>query len=268
MKTEEFLTDASAALQKAGIPTARLDVLVLLEDVLNTNRTHLLAEPEHDITEVQLTKLRKLVKKRAQHIPLAYLRGQTEFYGRTFLVNKHVLEPRPESETMIDMYKTLDFTATQTVADIGTGSGALGITAALEKPGQTVCLLEIDTAALAVAVQNIKLHNLSVRVLQSDLLSGTNEQFDVLLCNLPYVPDDYDVNAAASHEPAIALYGGADGLEIYRRLFHQLATRPHRPSYVLTESLPVQHEALLEIASEAGFFMSREDDFIQLFQPL
>jgi release factor glutamine methyltransferase len=268
MKINDFLAQATGTLQQAGISTARLDVLVLLEDILNTNRTQILAEAEYILTEVELNSLMRLVQKRAQHVPLAYLRGKTEFYGREFVVNEHVLEPRPEYETMIDIYKTLKLPAGANVADVGCGSGALGITAALEKSEATVTLIEIDASALAVAKQNAGLHKTDVRLLQSDLLTGADEQFDVLLCNLPYVPDDFHINTAAGHEPELAIFGGPDGLDIYRQLFDQLAAGRSRPDYVLTESLPTQHGALENIANDAGYRATREDDFIRLFQPL
>lgn len=268
MKINEFLTRSTNTLQQAGIATARLDVLVLLEDILNTNRTQLLAEPRLNLTEAELIALTQLVHKRAQHVPLAYLRGKTEFYGREFIINEEVLEPRPESEMMMDILKTLKLPAGAGVADIGCGSGALGITAALEIGDVAVSLIEIDAKALAVAKQNAELHKVNVRLLQRDLLIKANEQFDVLLCNLPYVPNDFHINTAATHEPEIAIFGGPDGLDVYRRLFTQLADGEQKPDYVLTESLPPQHETLEEIAGRAGYKSSRDDDFIQLFKPL
>jgi release factor glutamine methyltransferase len=114
-------------------------------------------------------------------VPLAYLRGKTEFYGREFIVNEHVLEPRPESETMIDILKTLDLPAHTRLADIGCGSGALGITVALERDSSVVTLLDIDSEALAVATKNASQHKVNVRLLCSDLLASADEQFDVLL---------------------------------------------------------------------------------------
>jgi release factor glutamine methyltransferase len=138
----------------------------------------------------------------------------------------------------------------------------------LELPQVDTVLLDINSAALVVAKQNAVLHNIRTRLLQNDLLAGITEHFDVLLCNLPYVPDDFNINTAAGHEPANAIFGGADGLDLYRRLFTQLSDWSAKPSHVLTESLPPQHPALIQIAHAAGFRLSREDDFILLFQPV
>jgi release factor glutamine methyltransferase len=266
MKIDAWLKASTALLASAGVSTGRLDCLVLLEDTLNTNRTQLLAHPELDLTGVELNTLNGMVQKRAQHIPLAHLRGKTEFYGREFIINEHVLEPRPESETMIDMFKALPLPKRPRVADIGSGSGALGITIALEVPNAELSLIEIDSNALAVSQQNVAKYNIRVQLVQNDLLDELDEQFDVLLCNLPYVPKDFRINTAASHEPAIAIFGGPDGLDVYRRLFTQVTTRKHVPKYVLAESLPPQHEQLADIASKAGFTAVKDEDFIQLFE--
>jgi release factor glutamine methyltransferase len=268
MTTNDWLSSATKALATAGISTARLDVLVLLEDILNTNRTQILAEQEHQLTEVELDILSVLLQKRAQHIPLAYLRGKTEFYGREFIVNEHVLEPRPESETMIELLKKLKLPEATALCDVGSGSGALGISAALEIPQLSVTLLEIDADALAVSEANIALHNVSVRTLHNDLLDGLSEHFDVLLCNLPYVPNDFQINTAASHEPTLAIFGGTDGLDVYRRLLAQLHETDSKPAYVFTESLPPQHADLAAIARKAGYHNTAEDDFIQLFEAI
>lgn len=268
MKVDEYLRSAAQQLEVAGIATARLDSLVLIEDVLNTNRTQLLAEPEHELTDVQLSLLTGLITKRAQHIPLAYLRGETEFYGRKFIINENVLEPRPESETMIDVLKALPLAKPMKLADIGSGSGALGITAGLENPMLRVTLIEIDASALDVAQQNVNMHKVAVQLLQNDLLDGVPEQFDVLLCNLPYVPNDFHINTAARHEPSLAIFGGPDGLDIYRRFFDHLSVLESKPQYVLTESMPPQHDQLKSIAFAAGYKLQQTDDFIQLFQPV
>src|SRR5258708_2470149 len=105
--TKQWLQQATSQLQAAGISTARLDALVLLEDCLYQDRAMLLADPEKKLTAPQLLKLEKLLNRRAQHEPLSYVRGKTEFYGHEFVLTTAVLEPRPESETMIDLLKEL-----------------------------------------------------------------------------------------------------------------------------------------------------------------
>ena len=276
MKIHEWLKQAEDQLETVGIATARLDALVLLEDVTGIGRARLLAEPDMELSAAQTAKLEKLLKQRAQHEPLAYIRGRTEFYGREFVITPDVMEPRPESETMIDVFKDLakDGLLDQKepgnelplrIADVGTGSGALGITAALEASNASVDLLGIDPKALTVAKTNVDKFTLNVSVIKSNLLGRSAKDYDILLCNLPYVPDDYPINQAATREPRIAIFGGPDGLDVYRKLFKQVSKFPRRPLYILTESLPPQHESLQGIAQRHGYQLQQSDDFIQVF---
>jgi len=280
MTVYEALKYAEQQLNDAGISTARLDALILLEDCTSIDRSQLLAEPDRSLSVPQQTKLTKLLRRRVLHEPLAYIRGYTEFYGRNFVITPAVLEPRPESETMIDLLKCLvsprqpepvsgpsspKTSQILHIADIGTGSGALGITAKIELPNTSVDLLEIDPEALQVAKMNVDKFTLKIRVLQSDLIANSDTNYDILLCNLPYVPDDYDINHAATHEPRLAIFGGPDGLVLYRNLFAQVAKLQKQPLYILTESLPTQHTALSNIARKHNYKLQKTDDFIQLF---
>lgn len=278
MRTKDWLKDAEMILADNGIKTARLDALIMLEYVSNHDRAWLLANPNSLINAEEITKLRNLLNKRKAHTPISYLLGKAEFYGREFVLNEWVLEPRPESETMIDGLKSLvqDFKNETTdglidpenlhIADVGTGSGALGITAALELPGAIVELIDIDENALKTAKMNVDLFTLNLCLTQSDLLENARAEQDILLCNLPYVPDDFKINLAATHEPRIAIFGGKDGLDVYRRLFKQLKNRKNRPLYILCESLPCQHDALKQIAQDSSYDLENTDDFIQLFK--
>lgn len=266
MKVGTWLHDATQELLSAGIETARLDCLVLMEDILNKNRTHLLAHPDEELTIAQLDTLKQYIVRRANHEPLAYIRGHTEFYGRTFLVDKHVLEPRPESETMIEMLLAAALPAQPHIADIGTGSGALGITAALELRTAHVDLIDIDHAALAIAEKNVNMFSIKSKLIQSDLLTNLSITYDVILANLPYVPDNFHINPAAQAEPRIAIFGGPDGLDLYRRMFAQISQLKRKPLFVFTETLPPQHENLALIAKDAGLHVTAHNDFIQQFE--
>jgi release factor glutamine methyltransferase len=264
------LKKAVTKLERAGIGTARLDALVLLEDVTGRDRAWLLAHMETEILSSQLATLENLISRRARHEPLAYVRGRTEFYGRDFVITPAVLEPRPESETMIDCLKDLCHNVLPAgsewrVADVGAGSGALGITAALELPECSIELIEIDPQAAKVAKMNVDKFTLDIKVQISDLFERARQNYDILLCNLPYVPDDYSINLAASHEPRIAIFGGPDGLDVYRRLFEQLRDEIKSPLYLLSEAMPPQHNALADIASQSGYTLQKTDDFIQVF---
>jgi release factor glutamine methyltransferase len=265
MRLDSFIKQATKKLQVADVGSARLDVLILLEDALHRDRSWLLAHPETKLTQTQQAKLTKQIARRAHHEPLAYIRGFSEFYGRRFKVNPRVLEPRPESEIMIELLNELKLPLDAKIADIGTGSGAIGITAALELHNHNVDLYDIDASALAVAKHNCALHELHLRTIKRDLLRNSHKAYDVILANLPYVPNRWKINRAAAMEPRLAIFGGRDGLDVYRRFFEQLSHFSWRPKYILTESLPPQHIKLAQIARAVGFTISKNHDFIQVF---
>lgn len=269
MTIQEFLKIATATLERAGVPTARLDVLVLLEDTFGHNRAWILAHQEAEIPELTEVDLNTKITQRASHIPLAYIRGKAEFYGREFVVNKNVLVPRPETEGMIDLLKRVAIVRDdEAIVDVGTGSGAIAITTKLEFPHATVIATDIDPSALKIARQNAKKHNSDIAFLQGDLLeplSSAAYRPTCILANLPYVPERYVINQAAGHEPKHAIFGGKDGLNLYRRLWEQVAGLTHQPKTVLTESLPLQHEEMTNLAQTASYRVTASEDFIQLF---
>lgn len=266
MKIERWLKDATLKLKESGIGTARLDCLILAEDATGKDRSWLLAHPEHQLTIKLIKGLGKKIEQRSNHIPLAYVRGKTEFFGREFFINYDVLEPRPESEAMIELLKQLILPTTPHIADVGSGSGAIGITAKLELPSSVVGLFDIDAKTLEVAQKNIKKHIVDINYYMSDLLEAHKEAYDVVMANLPYVPDKFTLNRAAEMEPKLAIFGGPDGLDLYRKLFSQVCSFSWRPKYVLTESMPPQHKSLAGIAKSKGFKLKKTQDFIQLYQ--
>jgi len=265
MTNNQWLKEAANTLKSADIGSARLDPLILLEDEVGRDRAWILAHPEAGIKPDQVKKLNKKVVRRKAHEPLAYIRGFTEFYGRKFKVNRRVLEPRPESEAMIDILKSLKLAKNAVVADIGTGSGALGITAALELHNYSVDLYDIDANCLAVARHNAALHELHLHCYKRDLLNRPVRPYDALLANLPYIPSHWGIHRSIHMEPRIAFNGGKEGLDVYRRLFEQISKLSWQPKYIFAESLPPQHKELAKIAQNGGYKLAKTQDFIQLF---
>lgn len=267
MQVDQWLHAATAQLKAAGIASARLDCLILLEDALGKDRSRILAHQDEVISQKTAKILEPLINKRAEHIPLSYIRHQTEFYGRTFYIDEHVLEPRPESEALIEeLLYGLVLPSMPTIVDVGTGSGALAITAKLELLYSDVHAVDIDPQCLIVAERNAIEHKAAISFSKGDLLQGFDElSIDVVLANLPYVPDEFHINLAATHEPRIAIFGGADGLDLYRKMFEQISSAKYKPRYVLAESLPPQHPQLAKIAAQVGYQQELEQDFIQVF---
>ncbi|MEK7152694.1 MAG: HemK/PrmC family methyltransferase [Patescibacteria group bacterium] len=265
MTVGQFLQTAVKKLEAAGINSARLDCLILLEDTLHKDRANVLAHPEIALSKSQSVQLNNYITQREEHIPLAYIRGKVVFYGRYFTVNTHVLVPRPETEAMIDLLKKLSLPTRPRVADIGSGSGCIGITAALEIPGANVFLYDIDSATCTIAKRNARDHNVRIHIAQQNVLAGCSEQFDVILANLPYVPDGYEINTAATFEPELALFAGSDGLDVYRTFWQQIHALNTKPQYILIESLTQQHQELSKLALEAGYSLTTADNLVQLF---
>ncbi len=272
MDSNTWLQQSQKKLTAAGIVSARLDCLILLEDVLGIDRAAILAHPETEITAPQIDTLNKKITQRAKHVPLAYIRGRVSFFGRDFAINQHVLVPRPETETMIEMLKKITSHESRvTILDIGTGSGAIAVTAKLELPKADVVATDIDPACLKIARQNAKQLHADITFLQGDLLEPLRNpnlvtSDSIIMANLPYVPERYSINQAAEHEPKHAIFGGKDGLNLYRKLWEQIATLPQKPDYIFAESLLSQHENLELLARTAGYVLHQAEGLIQVFK--
>lgn len=269
MRVDQWLTQATRTLQNADIASARLDALILLEDFTQKDRSWLLAHPEFTIDDT--TVLDTNIQRRAAHEPLAYIRGRSEFYGRKFLVSPDTLQPRPETETILELLKAyISSYATDDlcIIDIGTGSGCLAITAKLEWPKANVLASDSSEEAIKIAKQNARELGADIQFCLGNLLEPINSDVfenSIIITNLPYVPDSHTINEAAQHEPKQAIFGGIDGLDLYRELFAQLDRLSHKPGLILTESLPPQHAALLDIARSSDYSLRDSRDFVQVF---
>lgn len=249
MTIDESLKKASTVFDSADIHTSRLDSLILLEMAIGKPRAYFLAHPDQTLTKIQQRKFDRLVKERSQHIPIAYLTGKQEFYGLDFKVAKDVLIPRPETESMVELAIKL-VPKNGTMIDVGTGSGCVAICVGVNRPDLAFSGSDISKKALRVAKQNAKTHNVKVRFLKRDLLDKVNGQFDLICANLPYIRSDIKLMKAATYEPSVAIFGGLDGLEIYRRFFSQVGSHLKPSSCVLIEALPDQVKLLGTIASK------------------
>lgn len=221
--------------------SAQLDAEVLLSSVMRQPKTWLLAHHDHAMTTVQTVKFRSLVTQRKNGMPIAYLTGHREFYGLDFSVNKHVLVPRPETETLVEetiraarQLEKRSATAKPRIADIGTGSGCIAITLAKYLPRALIFASDVSMPALTVARRNAARHRLSSRItfVRGNLFTPfqsivKRKPIDIIVANLPYLRKPE--LAGVKHEPRIALYGGKMGIEVIDRLLararHYLA--PH-----------------------------------------
>ncbi len=224
---QSALQSAKKRIQPAS-DSAALDAQVLLGEVLHVDRAYLLAHSEQTLTSEQDAHFVALVERCAAGEPLAYILGRRAFYDREFIVSPAVLVPRPETEQLLEL--ALDFVRgmggeDKNVVDVGTGSGALAVTLAANCPQAAVYASDISPDALDIARRNAQMHRVQVQFFQGDLLApliAQNLQVDLIMANLPYIAsDEVPTLAVSQHEPLLALDGGADGLDLVRRLLEQ-----------------------------------------------
>lgn len=231
--------------------TARRDAELLVQHLLGIGRAELLAYPDRSLSEAELAAYEAAIVRRLRHEPVQYITGQQEFYGLPFAVSPAVLIPRPETELLVEavLERTPPDQAIR-LLDVGAGSGAIAVTLAVHRPQAQVTAVDLSADALAIAQKNAQSNGVAerIRFLQSDLLSAVaGEHFDVIVSNPPYVPLE-DRNTlhpqVREHEPELALFAGAEGLDVYTRLIPQ-AWNALRPGGLLAMEIGAgQQEAI------------------------
>jgi release factor glutamine methyltransferase len=209
-----------------GIDNARLDTELLIAHAFGESRLALYLDLDRPVHEEEKARARELFKRRGAREPLAYITGEREFYGRPFAVSPAVLIPRPDTETLVDAaLEKIAEDATGTVVDVGTGSGCVAISLALERPGLRVIGTDVSGAALAVAAKNVEAHDLGERVelREGDLLGPVDEEPLLIVGNPPYIASGTELMPeVGEHEPALALFGeDADALGHHRRVLER-----------------------------------------------
>jgi release factor glutamine methyltransferase len=225
----ELLQNTAAYFAKKQVEHPRLNIEHLLADALGKKRIELYLEFDRPLSDRELEPLREKVRRRAEGEPLQHLLGHWDFFGRTFKTDDRALIPRPDTELLVEavLKKLLarEPNATRLV-DVGTGSGVLAITFALEQPELEVVAADISNDALALAQENAERLGVSERIVfrRSDLLDQIDGSFDWIVANLPYIPtaDIPGLQREVQFDPALALDGGEDGLAIVKRLIESI----------------------------------------------
>lgn len=216
----ETINGGAEYLAKRGVGEARRNMEHLLAQRLGCTRMALYTQFDRPLEEEILAPLREALKKRGEGIPLQHLLGTVGFHGRDFLCDGRALIPRPETEELAEMILARLPADPLQILDMGCGSGVIGLTLAAERPDSHVTLADISEDALTLAGENArKLGIANITLVRSDLFSGIRGGFDLIAANLPYVPDGEAAEMARElrHDPALALFSGADGLDLLRR---------------------------------------------------
>jgi len=249
----DTVASALAAARELGV--ARLDALALLAGLLDCPRSWLLAHDEARLADAQGARYRDLLARRAAGEPLAYLLGTKEFFGLALGVTPDVLVPRPETETLVEWaLELLPVDEVTTVVDLGTGSGAIALALAQQRPQAHLTAVDTSAAALAVASANGQRHGLAVEWLLGDWFGALpGRRFDLIVSNPPYIATGDVHLQALVHEPQQALTSGSDGLDAIRHLVAAAPGHLQPAGWLLLEHGHDQAPAVRALLADAGF---------------
>lgn len=260
----ESIRDLAAEFSKAGIDSPHLNARLLVQAVTASTHAQIIANHHHRLAAPQLATLRQLADRRLNNEPLSRILGRREFYGREFLITKDVLDPRPDTETVIEQsIKCLRHLQQMTdqplkIADLGTGSGAIAITLLCEVPAIQAVGVDVSKPALAVAAKNAAHHAVRDRLalVESDWCSKLEGRFNLIVSNPPYINEtalgklDRQVR---DYDPEIALDGGTNGLQAYQQIARCVPQRLESGSFVVLETGFDQAAQVFDLFIEHGF---------------
>jgi release factor glutamine methyltransferase len=252
----ETIDGGTRYLEKHGIEDARRNMQMLVANQLGCTRMELYTQFDRQMEEEDLVPLRDVLKRRGEGVPLQHLIGKVWFHRHEFKCDARGLIPRPETEELVERVLKWQLSPVQRVLDMGCGSGVLGLSLADERPEWNVTLADISPDALALAQENAATLEIpNVSFLESDLFSAIEGEFDIIAANLPYVPD---VNRATltrevMHDPALALFSGADGLDLIRQFIPSAYSRLKPGGWLIMEIGHDQASQVSEILKACGF---------------
>lgn len=260
MKTADAIDDGANFLPKRrGIPDPRREALWLLARAWGVEEIVLRVHPEREVPAEVEARYNDWLRRRAAGEPAHHLIGSCEFWGRDFAVSPAVLVPRPETELLVQVALDLPLSPTARVLDVGTGSGCIAITMAAERPKWRVSAVDRSASALEIARANARRHGVEVANHLGDLTASVAPPWDLVTANLPYIPTDELARLPdeVGYDPASALDGGPDGLDLIRRLVTDLPRILRPCGGAVLELGEDQADAVAEIAAEAGLGVAR-----------
>ena len=253
----DTLKKGTEYLQKYQVDEARLNMEHLIAHVLKVDRMQLYLDFDRPLDEVELVSLRDLTKRRSRGEPLQHLLGTVEFFDNEFKTDARALIPRPETEELTSILAGKNWPDGVSILDMGCGSGVIGLSlaAALTEKSPSLLLADVSPDALALAWENSDLLGTSATFVESDLFSAVDGQFDLIVANLPYIPNAEETNLSreVQRDPSLALYGGELGTEVIER-FLEKAPDFLKPSGAIALEFGIgQASQLRLIAGKAGF---------------
>lgn len=275
LTVNDWLAEATHQLVFKNVPSARLDAELLLAHTLREPRTWLHGHGDDELEARMVEIANARLDLRLDRVPVAYIIGHKEFYGRRFKVTTATLIPRPESESLIELLnnalprnESLLNERPLRLVDVGTGSGILGITAKLEHPELDVTLTDISRHALKIASSNATILNAEVAFLQSNLLAEYPFAADVIIANLPYVNPEWERSPETDHEPPMALFADRNGLALIFELLTQTKSKLVNGGKLILEADPEQHPDIVKEAIKNGLVLTETNEYGILLEKL
>ena len=255
MKVQELLIASQAKLRECGISDPIRDARLLLADCLELRGQNLNLLNDSYISEIKISKFRRMVKERCKRKPVSKILGYRSFWGRDFEINENVLDPRGDTETLIELILDCKF---ENMLELGTGSGAIAITVLAERPEVTCVATDISEYALKTASTNSKRHGVESRLklLHSNWFEKISGSFDVIVSNPPYISSEEYAQLSAEvvkYDPKISLTLGGDGLEAYREILSQALEKLSKNGHIFLEIGYTQANAVGHLFREPGF---------------
>lgn len=255
VRIDAALSDAMSRLESVS-ESPRLDAELLLARALDVTRSYLFAHPEDQLDPAAGDRFWAAIEQRTDGVPLAYITGEKEFWSMTLAVNRDTLVPRPETEILVDeALARIPRRAEYTVLDLGTGSGAIALALAKERPLCSIVASDVSEVALRTAAENARQHNLpNIEFLHGSWFEPVaGRSFDLIVSNPPYVPQDDPDLVKLRHEPVSALASGADGLDAIRHIAGASKIHLKTGGVLLIEHGDTQQELIAALLDDNGW---------------
>ena len=255
MKVQELLTASQAKLRECGMSDPVRDARLLLSGCLDVRTQNLNLLDDSYISEIKISKFWRMIHERCKRKPVSKILGYRSFWGRDFKINENVLDPRGDTETLIELILDYKF---ENMLELGTGSGAIAITLLAERPDVTCVATDISKFALDTALINSKRHGVESRLklLHSDWFNEISGRFDIIVSNPPYISsEEYDQLGieVLKYDPKISLTLGGDGLKAYREISSQALEKLSKNGHIFLEIGYRQANAVRQLLGKAGF---------------